>query len=133
MALKGLRQFLGFDINAFLKGKQMICASCDPWVDFDTKDVLGTKVDALIVTDDTQYRQKDGQPPVTNRYNRLTFKCSKKGLQVPLDAHIRPVDPIASIYGNFQNELSIKCSDIEIAQTQQSRSATSAGRSNANA
>ena len=132
MALKGLRQFVVFDVKAFLDGKDMICASCTPLVDFQTKEVIGTKVEALVVVDKTEYRQKEGQPTISNKYKELTFKCREKSLSIPVDAHIRPAGSVeGTIYGDYQNQLSIKCDRMEVlssTQSSQSNQATSQSR-----
>lgn len=115
MALKKLNQFLHFDFEAFAKGKVFQVTGCSKWVDHETKAHVGTKVDAGIVKDTTQYQLADGET-VSNRFEKLTFKVPKKDMNVPVDAYVMPVNAVATVYGEYRNQLSIKADDIRILQ-----------------
>lgn len=112
MALKKLRQFIRFDWEGFAKGKVFIVTGCALWKDYDTKQILGTKVNAAIVRDETHYESKNGEQ-VTNCFNTLAFKIPKQ-ISVPVNANIQPVGVVATVYGEYMNQLSIKCTDIQI-------------------
>lgn len=114
MALKKLSQFLRFDFEAFAKGKVFQVTGCSKWVDYDTKAYMGTKVDVGIIKDVTQYQLKDGEI-VSNRFEKLTFKVPKD-INVPVDAYVMPVNAVATVYGEYRNQLSIKADDIRILQ-----------------
>ena len=114
--MKGLKQFLKFDNQRFFNGKKFICADCRDWVDYKSKDVVGTRVDALCVQDDTEYALPKDGVPISNKYERFTFKIEGKKLSVPVDAQIAPINPQGSIYGEYQNSLSIRVDDIRVAQ-----------------
>ena len=59
--MKYLTQFQKFDMDEFLKGKQLMVTGVGENIDFETKQHLGTKVEVAIVKDDTPYKQKTGE------------------------------------------------------------------------
>lgn len=110
--MKGLNQFLGFDWGGFAAGKAFIVTSVSELLDYNTKAHLGTKVECVIGADNTPYKFKDGET-FTNRYEKITFKVSKD-VNIPIDARVMPVNAVATIYGEYRNQLSVKCDDIQI-------------------
>ena len=114
--MKALRQFLEFKSDAFFYGKKCAVIESKEWKDFDSKEILGTKVEVVILEDLTDYRPgKDGKKP-SNLYEKLTLKVKKKNLDVPNGTLVVPVNPVATVYGDFQNMLSVVADDISIAQ-----------------
>lgn len=111
MAFKKLNSFAFFDFEKFWKGKVGKCTGVEPWRDYETKNVLGTKVNITIVKDETPYPQKDGEH-VTNLYQPLTVKVPKTGLTIPIGSVVRIVNPVATVYGPYRNELSVKADDV---------------------
>lgn len=115
MALKGIREFFGFDFDRFMQGKRLTVTGCGPWKDYTNGQVLGTKVEVAITEDRTPYAPgKDGKP-VSNLYEKLVFKVGKN-INVPIGAAIVPVGAAATVYGEYQNQLSIRVTDIKAAQ-----------------
>lgn len=110
--MKGLNQFLMFNFTAFAEGKQFIVTSVSEYQDYDTKAHLGTKVDCIIAVDKTPYKFKEGEE-FTNRFEKITFKVSKD-VNIPIESRVIPKNVVASIYGEYRNQLSCKCSDIEV-------------------
>lgn len=110
--MKFLNQFLEFEWESFAEGKRFLVTGCKPWVDFETKKNLGTAVEVVIYKDETPYEQKDGEK-VTNLFEKLTFKVSKE-LDIPIKAFVEPVNVSAKIYGEYRNQLSVKCDGITV-------------------
>lgn len=110
--MKGLNQFVEFNWNAFAEGKTFIVTGVSEYQDFDTKAHLGTKVDAVIITDNTPYKFKAGEE-FSNRFEKISFKVSKD-INVPVDARIIPINAVATVFGEFRNMLSVKCENIQI-------------------
>lgn len=75
--------------------------------------MLGTKAEVVILQDKTDYGQSDGANSVTNLYEKLIFKVPKK-LDIPLNTEVIPVNPKATIFGEYRNQLSIVCDDIRV-------------------
>lgn len=117
MALKGLREFVRFASEEFLEGKTLEVTSITPWQDFNTKVELGTKVEVAIVEDKTKYTPKPDGSVVNNKYEKLTVKVTQKPL-VNVGELVR-IDGItkSSVFGDYQNQLSIEAKQILPAQT----------------
>ncbi len=115
--LKGLNVFNRFDIAAFLAKKTLLCTGTTDWRDFASGKLLGTKVETVIIADDTDYRRPDGKP-VSNRFEKLVIKVPKT-IEVPQDSIVRPVNPTASVYGDYRNQLSAKAEGIEVVPQRQ--------------
>lgn len=111
-ALKKVRQFMPFRWDDFSREKDFVCTGCVVWKDFETKAVLGTKVKAVIVRDDTKYEQKEGEH-VSNLFAHIDFKVPRD-VSIPSNTYIRPVNAKVTAYGQYMNELSIKCDDIQV-------------------
>lgn len=112
--MKKLSQFMRFDTAAFFKGKVLRVTGISEWVDYTTKSHMGTKVEVVIVKDDTQYKQKDGES-VSNLYEKLTIKVPKD-VKVPLSAYVAPVNAVGTVYGDYRNQLSVTADDIRVLQ-----------------
>ena len=113
--LMNLNQFERFDWEAFAKGKEFLVTGTSEYVDFNTKAHLGTRVNVVISKDETEYHQKSGENR-NNKFEKLVFKVAKD-VNVPADALVIPKGVVASIYGNYRNQLSIKCEDLEIIKS----------------
>lgn len=117
MPFKKLNGFTFFDFEKFWKGKVGRCSGLGPWRDFETKRVLGTKVEITITKDETPYPQKDGEH-VTNLYKTLSVKVPKMDLDIPIGSVVRIVNPVATVYGEYRNQLSVKADDVVAIDTQ---------------
>ena len=117
MALRGLRQFLNFNFEKFSEGKFYVVNGTREYKDFDTQNHLGVKVDCYIALDETKYRSKNGEQ-FTNLGKPITFKVSKD-VEVPLGSRVMPKNVVATVWGKFNNELSVECSDIVVIQPAQ--------------
>lgn len=109
--VKALGQFLHFDMKAFLDGKSLVVVDCGPWVDFDSKQVVGTKVTVVITEDRTDYRARKDGGTVTNVFEKFAVKV---GHSVDLDVGVKVelVNPVGSVYGDYQSNLSCRADDV---------------------
>ena len=111
--MKKLKMFTRFDIDAFLKGKQLVSTGIAPWTNYETGELQGTKIEAVIYKDKTDYGPaKDGEV-VTNIFEKVTFKVPHE-VSVPIGVEIIPVNAVATIYGEYNNQLSITAEDIQV-------------------
>lgn len=113
MSLKKLSLFQYFDIDTWLAKKKLMSVGIQEWRDFETQRVLGTKIDVVIVSDETDYGNSDGNV-VNNLYEKLSVKIPAKLNNVPMNTVIRLVNPEAVVYGEYRNALSITAENIEI-------------------
>lgn len=115
MSLKGLRSFVKFDAREFLKGKQLLLMQETPWMDYDSGKEIGAKLKTTIWTDDTNY----GTDGTTNEGSELDVKIS--GLKAEaIDRNnrgfIRLINPTGTVYGEYQNELSLKADGFNVVK-----------------
>lgn len=113
MSLKKLSMFQYFDIDGFLAKKKLMIVGVQEWKDFETQNILGTKVEVVIVSDETDYGNADGNV-VNNLYEKLSVKIPAKLTNVPMNTAVRLVNPEAVVYGEYRNALSITADNIEI-------------------
>lgn len=112
MSLKKLNKFSYFDFEGFSEGKKYLCIGLQDWKDFNSGEIIGTKVTAVIAQDKTDYELQNGEV-VNNLYEKLDFKIGKK-INIPLNVEVRPINAEATIYGDYRNQLSIIAEDIEV-------------------
>jgi len=106
-----LNLFTLFDWPAFAKGKAFLCTGCKPWDDYDTKAHMGTKVEAVIYEDNTDYGEEAGT--VSNLFEKITFKVAQD-ITVPIGVFIVPKGVKATVYGDYRNQLSCIADSITI-------------------
>ena len=110
--MKGLTQFMKFDWDEFANGKQFLVISTSEYQDFDTKTHLGTKIECVISSDKTVYKYREGEK-FSNRFEKIIFKVGKD-VNAPVNSYILPKNAVATIYGEYRNQLSVKCDDIDM-------------------
>lgn len=110
--MRGLNQFQKFSWQDFAQGKVFVVTGTSEYLDYESKEKLGTKVECVIAVDKTPYDFKNGNS-FTNRYEKIVFKV-KKDVEIPLEARVVPKDVTATIYGEYRNQLSVVCEDIDI-------------------
>lgn len=113
--MKYLHQFSQFDTNAFFKDKILVVTACGEWLDFNTKEHKGTKVEVVIAKDNTTYEQKDGVQ-ATNRFAKLNVKIAKD-ITVPLNATVVLRNPQAVIFGQYRNQLAVTADDVQVVSS----------------
>ena len=110
--MKYLNQFLKFDWELFSKNKRFVSIGKRHWTNFETKEHLGTLIDAIIYKDDTPYKQKEGEI-TSNAYEKVTFKVAKD-IDIPMNVEIQATNVDATVYGDFREKLSITAEDITV-------------------
>ena len=73
---------------------------------------MGTKIEIVVIGDKNRYKTTNGEA-VSNMYEKMTVKIAKD-IDVPMNAHVRLVNPQASVYVQYRNQLSIVADDIEV-------------------
>ena len=111
--MRGLHQFLNFDFDSFADGKVFLSGPSSDWLDRASGEVLGVKVSAIIWQDNTTYKSPKSGMPISNQFEKIVFKIAKR-VSVPPNVQIKPIHPVATVFGEFQNQLSVVCDDVEI-------------------
>ena len=96
----------------WIKDKTLQVNEIKQWKDHKTGQSFGTTVETVIIDDRTPYDFGDEQP-YTNRFGVLTFKC-RKNVNIPIDSIVVPKNVKASIYGDYNNQLSLYCEEFDI-------------------
>lgn len=112
--MKCLRFFLKFLFELFAQGKVFTVTGISDWVDYDTKQILGTKVEVTITEDNTAYPPGKNGQPISNLYEKMYWKVPKK-VTFPIGTIVVPVNAEATVYGEYQNQLSVRVGDIKVA------------------
>ena len=107
--MQKLSLFLTFLWMKFAKGKVFTVTSCAPWKD-QNDNIVGSRIMTAITQDDTDY----GIEGVSNIYERVTFKIPKVGVVIPIGATVEPLNPVATVYGQYRNQLSVKADDVRV-------------------
>lgn len=110
--MKKLSKFLSFNWEAFAKEKTFMATECKPWLDHETNKLQGTKVGFIIIEDKTDYDVPEGET-VSNVWEKGVIKIRKE-IDIPEKSIIQPKGVVASVYGEFRNQLSIEAKDINI-------------------
>lgn len=111
--LKHLSDFAPFQFGKFADGKKFVSTGCTQWLDYETKKLLGTKIDLVIIEDSTDYLTKPGET-VTNQYEKFVAKIAKTDISVPNGSVVELVNPVAVVFGQYRNQLSVKADDIKV-------------------
>lgn len=92
--------------------------SSNIWKDNDDESKeLGTKLSVVIISDKTEYRRTEGDNS-NNRFEKINVKVSKR-VNVAENSYISLVNPTATVYGDYRNQLSVRCDDVKIITTKQ--------------
>lgn len=114
--MKNLRSFTKFDINGFLAGKQLAFIGARDLFLYDekgevTKQIIGTKIDVVIISDSKAEASK------SNVYEKMVFKLmnvNKEDIKFNFNELVWPtIIKKVSVYGQFQNSLSIEIGGID--------------------
>ncbi len=114
--MKKLRSFLNFDTERFFTGKELRVVGAEPWQEYTNTGpgkIIGTRYKLVIATDKTVYDAKDPEKDARiNEGEPLVVKVAKPQKGFGKFAIAKLVEPKATIYGQFQNELSVIAEDI---------------------
>lgn len=112
--LKKLTAF--FDIVRFLAGKKLLVLSCSEWVDYQSKEFLGSKLELVIFEDNTMYppNSKGEVAEAVNRFEKLLVKVPNKHISVPRNSEVTLENPQATIYGDFSEKLSLTADEVKV-------------------
>lgn len=113
--LRHLREHERFDLEGFLRRMELMVTNISAWDDYATKARLGTKVEVVIIKDDTPYQPGADGTVQTNLFEKLVFKVRKNDVTVKVGDRVVPKGAEATVYGDFRNQLSITADDVVVA------------------
>lgn len=108
--MKYLRQYESFDWNNFAKHKKFMTVGIAPLTDYETKELIGTRVEIVITQDNTPYERKENEKG-SNLFEKLYVKVPKQ-IDVPMQIEVQLKNAVATVYGDYRNQLSVYAEDI---------------------
>ena len=117
--MKGLKQFLEFDLDGFLKDKEITFINSKPYynyIDGQVSDqVAGMKLECVITKDNTIYNNDE----ITNEYEKITIKLSqaekinlKRGTKLKIEG-------VGKVWGDYSQNLTIEATKIMVLKDDQ--------------
>lgn len=117
--MKGLKQFLEFDLDEFLKDKEITFINSKPYynyIDGQVSDqVAGMKLECVITKDNTIYNNDE----ITNEYEKITIKLPqaekinlKRGTKLKIEG-------VGKVWGDYSQNLTIEATKIMVLKDDQ--------------
>lgn len=110
---KGLNQFRHFDTDGFFKDKLLEVLSIRDWIDFHSKEVLGKRIEVVVLVDNTKYDLTQSGYEITNKYEKFQIKISNLN-DVKVGDQVEIINGQAKVYGDYQNQLSIEADSLNV-------------------
>ena len=60
------------------------------------------------------HRRSDGKA-ISNLFEKMDWKV-ERDINIPVGVQVEPVEGVATIYGEYRNQLSVKVADIKVIQ-----------------
>lgn len=115
--MKGLKQFVQFDLNGFLKDKEIIFLDSKPFYNYidgkPTDEVAGIKLECVITKDNTIYSNHE----INNEYEKISVKIpgvAKAGIK--RGSKIKVVQGVGKIWGDYSQNLSIESTNVQVVK-----------------
>jgi hypothetical protein len=117
--VKGLKQFLGFDLDAFLKDKEITFISSKPYYNYvdgqASDEVAGMKLECVITKDNTVYNNNE----ITNEYEKITIKVPLvKKINLKRGTKLK-IEGIGKVWGDYSQNLTIEATNVMVIKDDQ--------------
>lgn len=106
--MKNLKVFQFFKVKEFTEQKDLVVTAVADWKEYSTGKVLGSKVTVVIIRDDTDYGREGN-----NLYEKFTVRVPHP-VEVPIGAMVKIKNATGSVWGEYQNKLTVTAEDIVI-------------------
>lgn len=110
--MRALPQFRSFDFPGFTAGKDLTVTEIKPWKEYESGKVLGTAVTVAITRDETEYKPGKDGALVSNLFEKFAIKVPSQSVSVKIGDMVTAINPVATVYGQYSNELSVKADDV---------------------
>ena len=117
--MKGLKQFLEFDLDGFLKDKEITFINSKPYynyIDGQVSDqVAGMKLECVITKDNTIYNNDE----ITNEYEKITIKVPRVDkINLKRGAKLK-VEGVGKVWGDYSQNLTVEATNIMVSKNDQ--------------
>lgn len=112
--MRGLKQFLEFDLDGFLKDKEITFISSKPYYDYvngqPSDKVAGTKLECVITKDNTVYNNEE----ITNEYEKIAIKVPRiEKINLKRGSRLK-IEGLGKVWGDYSQNLTIEATDIKV-------------------
>ncbi|MGQ3449908.1 hypothetical protein ACTP3E_10270 [Streptococcus pneumoniae] len=119
--MKGLKHFLQFDLDGFLKDKEVTFLDAKPYYNYKdgkvTEELLGMKLECVITQDNTNYNNQD----FNNEYEKITVKVAGvEKVNINRGAKIK-IQGKAKVWGDYSQNLSIEATNVQVVKNKDDR------------
>lgn len=117
--MKGLKQFLQFDLDGFLADKEITFLDAKPYYLYEngkaTDEVVGMKLECVITKDDTIYNNKE----ISNEYEKISIKIPGVGKAGIKRGSKLKIQGIGKVWGDYSQNLSIEATNVQVIKDDQ--------------
>ena len=117
--VRGLKQFLAFDLDGFLRDKEITFITSKPYYNYvdgqASDEVAGMKLECVITKDGTIYNNDE----ITNEYEKITIKVplvkkinKKRGTKIKIEG-------IGKVWGDYSQNLTIEATNVMVIKDDQ--------------
>lgn len=117
--MKGLKQFLEFNLEGFLKDKEITFISSKPYYNYvdgqPSDELAGTKLECVITKDNTIYNNDE----ISNEYEKLAIKLPRvEKVNLKRGARLK-IEGLGKVWGEYSQNLTIEATDIKVLKNDQ--------------
>lgn len=110
--MRGLKAYLRFDADSFFELKTLTVTEVTKWVDFDTKEPMGTRVGVYISEDLTTYPTPKDGGEISNLGQPFAVKVKKDKVDVHIGDIVALENPVVKVFGDFNEKVSVTADDV---------------------
>jgi hypothetical protein len=117
--VRGLKQFLAFDLDGFLRDKEITFITSKPYYNYvdgqASDEVAGMKLECVITKDNTIYNNDE----ITNEYEKITIKVPRVDkINLKRGAKLK-VEGVGKVWGDYSQNLTVEATNIMVSKNDQ--------------
>lgn len=117
--MRGLKQFLAFDLDGFLRDKEITFITSKPYYNYvdgqASDEVAGMKLECVITKDNTIYNNDE----ITNEYEKITIKVPRVDkINLKRGAKLK-VEGVGKVWGDYSQNLTVEATNIMVSKNDQ--------------
>lgn len=117
--VRGLKQFLAFDLDGFLKDKEITFITSKPYYNYvdgqASDEEAGMKLECVITKDNTIYNNDE----ITNEYEKITIKVPLvKKINLKRGTKLK-IEGIGKVWGDYSQNLTIEATNVMVIKDDQ--------------
>ena len=114
--MKGLKEFVQFDLDGFLKDKEVTFLDAKPYYNYKdgkvTEELLGMKLECVITQDNTNYNNQD----FNNEYEKIIVKVpGVERVNIKRGSKLK-IQGTGKVWGDYSQNLSIEATNVQMVK-----------------